>query len=131
MPMTELPSPDAPLTQGDILQGVSLFATSEGWLPAGGAASRVPFKLCLVLSRPCVAAHKPKLTVAGVEKYSESVPRGVDRFDLVLEFLLGARDGREATDVFYLGQLPGRNGRYCARLDSLHTIEVPTAEVRP
>ena len=37
----------------------------------------------------------------------------------------GARDGGSSPDVFYLGQLPGRSGRFCARLDSFHTIEIP------
>jgi hypothetical protein len=27
--------------------------------------------------------------------------------------------------VFYLGQVPGFEGRFGARLDSLHTIQIP------
>jgi hypothetical protein len=69
-----------------------------------------------------VAAHKKHVVVAGVARYPDAVPRGIDSFDEVLDFLTGARDGSGSADVFYLGQLPARTGRFCARLDSLHTI---------
>jgi hypothetical protein len=72
-----------------------------------------------------VAAHKKHVVVAAVAKYPDAVPKNIDSFDKVLDFLTGARDGGSSPDIFYLGQLPGRSGRYCARLDSLHTIEVP------
>jgi len=114
------------LTQGDILSGVALFATKAGGEEnKGGQAALTRFESCLVLSRPCAAAHKKHVVVAGVAKYPDAVPKGIDSFDKVLDFLTGARDGVASPDVIYLGQLPGTTGRFCARLDSLHTIEVP------
>jgi hypothetical protein len=125
MPIIEPARPGAPLTQGDLLSGVALFATKGSWEEKGGRAAETKADLCLVLSRPCVAAHKKHVIVAGVARYPDTVPKGLDSFDKVLDFLTDARDGRSAPDVFYLGQLSGRAGRFCARLDSLHTIEVP------
>jgi hypothetical protein len=120
----------APLTQGDILSGVVLHATKASWAENGGQPSVVKSEFCLVLSRPCVAAHKKSVIVAAVAKYPESVPKGIDSFEKVLDFLTEARDGGTSPDVFYLGQLPGRPGRFCARLDSFHTIEIPEGEQR-
>jgi hypothetical protein len=125
MPIIESPIPTSPLSQGDILKGIALFATKEAWLEAGGEPLKAPFKMCLVMSRPCVLTHKAYAIVAGIEKYQDSVPKGVDNFDDVRDFLTVARDGTTAPDVFYLGQLPGLTGRFCARLDSLHPIEIP------
>lgn len=126
MPIVDLPRPGSPLSQGDILQGITLFVTRGAWLEFGGEAAKASFKMCLVLSRPCVLMHKRHVTVAGVDKYPDSVPRGIDTFDKVLDFLTSARDGIVSPDVFYLGQLPGLAGRYCARLDSFHALEIPT-----
>jgi hypothetical protein len=125
MPILEPARPDAPLTQGDILSGVALFATKGSWEEKGGQAAVTKSDLCLVLSRPCVAAHKKHVVVAGIAKYPDAVPKGLDSFEKVLDFLTGARDGSSSPNVFYLGQFPGRTSRYCARLDSLHTVEVP------
>src|SRR5437867_2564068 len=125
MPIIEPARPEAPLTQGDLLSGITLFATKGSWDEKGGQASVVKSELCLVLSRPCVAAHKKHVVVAAVAKFPDNVPKNIDNFDKVLDFLTGARDGGSSPDVFYLGQLSGRSGRYCARLDSFHTIEIP------
>ena len=125
MPIIEPARPGAPLTQGDLLSGVTLFATKGSWDEKGGQASVVKSELCLVLSRPCVAAHKKHVVVAAVAKFPDNVPKNIDSFDKVLDFLTGARDGGSSPDLFYLGQVPGRSGRYCARLDSFHTIEIP------
>lgn len=126
MPIIELPKSGAPLTQGDILKGITLFSTKEGWLEKGGEHEKAPFKMCLVVSRPCVIAHKQHITVAGIEKYPDQVPKTIDNFDKVMSFLTGIRDGIRAPDQFYLGQLPQQTGRFCARLDSLHPIQIPT-----
>lgn len=126
MPIIEHSKPDSPITQGDILNGITLFVTLAGWLEEGGEPGKAPSKLCLVVSRPCVAAHKARLIVAGVQKYPDPVPRDIKSFAEVLDFLTNRRDGGEAPDLFYLGQLPGQAGRFCARLDSLHTVEVPS-----
>jgi hypothetical protein len=56
------------------------------------------------------------------------VPREVQTFDDVRAFLTDLRDGTDSPDVFYLGQLPGHEGRFGARLDSLHTIQIPGGE---
>src|SRR4051812_27561487 len=125
MAIIEPARPGAPLTQGDLLSGITLYATKGSWDEKGGQASVVKSELCLVLSRPCVAAHKKHVVVAAVAKFPDNVPKTIDSFDKVLDFLTGARDGGSSPDVFYLGQLPGRSGRFCARLDSFHTIEVP------
>jgi hypothetical protein len=53
MPIIELSRPGASLTQGDILRDITLFATKEGWLERGGEPAKAPFKMCLVVSRPC------------------------------------------------------------------------------
>ncbi len=125
MPIIEPTRSGAPLTQGDLLSGIALFATKGSWEEKGGQAAAMRSELCLVLSRPCVAAHKKHVVVAAVAKYPDAVPKNIDSFDKVLDFLISARDGGSSPDVFYLGQLPGHSGRYCARLDSLHTIEIP------
>lgn len=54
-------------------------------------------------------------------------PAEIKTFERALRFLTEIRDGNDSPDVFYLGQLPGQesDGRYAARLDSIHTIEVP------
>lgn len=127
MPIIEPARPGTPLTQGDILRSVALFATKGSWDDQGGQAAVTKSDVCLVLSRPCVAAQKKHVVVAAIAKYPDAVPKGLDTFGKVLDFLTGARDGTSSPDVFYLGQFPGHNGRFCARLDSLHTIEVPEA----
>src|SRR5271170_3124757 len=123
MPIIEPARSGAPPTQGDLLSGIALFATKGSWDEKGGHALLVKSDLCLVLSRPCVAAHKKHVVVAAIAKYPDAVPKGIDSFDKVLDFLTSARDGISSPDVFYLGQFPGRIGRFCARLDALHTIE--------
>lgn len=114
MPIVEPTSPSSALTQGDILRGVTLFSTKECWNEKSGEVAKAPFKLCLIISRPCNASHKPHIIVAGVEKYPDDMPREIDTFSKVLDFMIGARDGTSSPDVFYLGHLPGLSGRYCA-----------------
>jgi hypothetical protein len=127
MPIVEAVAVDAPLEQGDILNGVPLFTTGENWgestpclLPAG----EYPF--ALVISRNCICVNKPVLLVAAVARYVKSLPTDAKTTDEVVEFLTQMRDGDAAPDRFYLGQLPGDpNNRYCARLDSIHSVQVP------
>jgi hypothetical protein len=126
MPTTERPRSGSPLGQGDILNGISLFATKDTWAETGGEAARASYKSCLVVSRPCALAHKRHVLVAGVEKYPDAVPKGVESFAEVVHFLTRARDGSRSPDVFYLGQLPDATGRFCARLDALFLIEAPS-----
>src|SRR3954467_6207950 len=72
MPIIEPARSGAPLTQGDLLSGVALFATKGSWDEKGGQAAVVKSELCLVLSRPCVAAHKKHVVVAAVVKFPVS-----------------------------------------------------------
>lgn len=124
MPITETALADAPLSQGDILSDLRLFATKIA--PGGGEAASVPNRFALVMSRPCVAVHKENITVAAIEKYKGSVPSDVKNFEDILGFLVDTRDALEAPDVFYIGQIPGFDGRFCARIDSLHCIQIPS-----
>jgi hypothetical protein len=139
MPIVEQPNPDSPLSQGDILTGIRFFSTENCWSEKGGDSVKAPFNLCMVLSRPCVAAYKDTFIVAAVEQFKQSAPRpteppsqtkgdlpkGAEGFDKLLSFLTGIRDGRTSPDVFYLGQLPRCTGRHAARFDSLHTLQTP------
>lgn len=126
MPTVELATDGTPLSQGDILKDVTLFATEKAWNEGGGGAVKAPFKMCLVISRPCVTAHKESVIVAGVDKYPDQIPKEIDSFRKVLDFLTSARDGGTAPDIFYLGHIPNMQGRFRAKLDSLHTIALPT-----
>src|SRR5262249_23901265 len=128
MPIIEPPDPNLPLSQGDVLKDVPLFITKETWADAGGDSERLAQKLCLMISRPCVVGHKPNAVVAAVEKYKDRVPKDVQTFEDVVNFLTDLRDAPDTPDVFYLGQLPNYEGRYCAKLDSLHTIQLPADE---
>ena len=116
--------PGAPLSQGDIFKGVGLFFTKTGADAGTHTATDAKFSLCLVLSRQCVVEHKQSLVVAGVTKFTEDVKPDLT-FQESIDFFRTARDGIDAPDIFYLGHLPGLQGRYCARLDSLHTVELP------
>ena len=69
--------------------------------------------------------HKPSAVVAAIEKMTDNVPDKVKTFDDILDFLTDLRDSSTSPDVFYLGQVPGFEGRFSARLDSLHTIQIP------
>jgi hypothetical protein len=121
MPIIEQPDSLYPLSQGDVLRDVRLFITKESWTDTGGECHKVPHKLCMVVSRPCVVGHKPNALVAAVERYADRVPRDVQSFEDILAFLTDLRDGADSPDVFYLGQLPGHEGRYGARLMSIPT----------
>ncbi len=127
MPIVRSPDAGSPLSQGDILSGINLYATKDAHAPDGGESAEVAEKLCLVISRPCVAAHKATVIVAAVARWKANPPRDLAGFDAVRIFLTKYRDGHGSPDIFYLGQLPGREleGRFAARLDSLHTIQVP------
>jgi hypothetical protein len=127
MPIIEIATPGSPLSQGDILKDVDLFATGEVSKASNGVAKKSPHSMCLVLTRPCGIEHKASVIVTGVEKLKDDVPRELDTFKKVLSFLTDLRDGLNSPDVFYLGQFPGVTGRYGARFDNLHTIQIPLA----
>lgn len=127
MPIIEPPDPGLPISQGDILQGVNLFIIKDGWMELGGEQKGTKHKLCLIISRPCVVGHKPNAIVAAIEKMADNVPREVKAFEDIVDFLTTLRGGADSPDVFYLGQIPGFDGRFGARLDSLHTVQIPPA----
>jgi hypothetical protein len=125
MPIIELANPGSPLSQGDILKDVTLFVTAELTTASTGVPQKLPHSMCLVLSRPCGIEHKESVIVASVARLKDDVPRQLDNFAKVQSFLTGLRDGLTSPDIFYLGQLPGLTGRYGARFDNLHVIQLP------
>ena len=125
MPIIEPPGDSQHLLQGDVFGDIRLFSTAKSWNEDGGELQGSSHKLCLVLSRPCVLEHNSKIVVAGIEKYPDNTPKGLD-FTEVRVFLEATRDGVRTPNLFYLGQLPGKQGRFCARLDALHTVEIPS-----
>jgi hypothetical protein len=121
MPIVEvLENQDAPLSQGDILTGLQLFVTNQ----ASGAGRNVGAK-GLVISRPCLAVNNDWIVVSLVEQYKNKPPSSFESFEEARTFFTVARDGLSAPDHFYLGQLPGDEGCFCARLNLLQTIEIP------
>ena len=127
MPIIEIAKPGTPLSQGDILKDVNLFVTGEVTNASNGVAVASPLSMCLILTRPCGIEHKSSVIVAGVAKLKDDVPRELDNFAKVQSFLTGLRDGLNSPDNFYLGQLPALAGRYGARFDMLHIIQLPPA----
>ena len=124
MPITESSTPGETLSQGDILDGIRLFFSKMGAAATWECAEDPKVNLCLVLARQCVIEHKKLLIVAAVAKYPKDAPNDLD-FKAAQLFLEDLRAGSKSPDLFYLGHLPGRQGRFCARLDSLYTIEIP------
>ena len=132
MPILVPADRDAPLSQGDLLSGVRLHLTDGDWrLPPDETAIQLEAEtLALVISRPCAIAHSDQVVVAAVRKAQLTVPEDGRTFKSVKDWLARLRDGHVHKDGFYLGQLPGKHsGRYVVRLNSLHTILVPTKEM--
>lgn len=127
MPIIEPHVTAEPLNQGDLLRGMKLFLTGKTDALTGGESVAYKHDHCLVLSRPCVIAHKKSVVVAAVEKLSSLTPADIKTLNRAIDFLTQLRDGNDSPDVFYLGQLFGKEseGRFAARFDSIHTIEVP------
>jgi hypothetical protein len=131
MPILIEVSDDAPLNQGDILTGISLFQTGSDWTKEGGQSRRIKSSVCMVLSRPCAILHKPQIVVASVQCVKGETPKDVKTFEKVKQFLEQLRDGFDSPDRFYLGQaIPSvaDTGRFFARLDSLHTVRLPDSD---
>src|SRR5262245_41689604 len=121
-------------SQGDILDKVTLYTTGKSW-ETGGVAARAKYSQCLVLSRPCnCEPGRGPVIVLGVQRMKDQPPANIvaDKdyysYEKALYFLKKHRDGHDAPDHLYLGQLPNLEGRYSARFDSIHTIEVPQAK---
>jgi hypothetical protein len=143
---------DKPFSQGDILKGVKLFSTAKPW-DGGGQHVTTEGDICLVVSRPCNCEPGQSKTavVVYVSKSQVDIPRALlkppelekddahkgkgkekesdsCRFLHAVKFLEKHRDGHGSPDLLYLGQLPKVPGRYGARLDSFHTIQIPQEE---
>lgn len=126
MPIIEpINEPGAPLSQGDILKGVRLFTTTKSWVVDGGKEAVTNDRLCLVLSRPCTAARDDLVVVAAIEQYKNKPPAQFATFEDALRFFTLARDGPTTPDQFYIGQVTGYQGVFCACFDSLHTVQIP------
>ena len=125
MPIIETVDHIEPISQGDILSGIQLYISGDCWEESGGQARATKQKYCMVVSRPCVAIHKPQLIVAAIEKYKVTLSDDVKEFDELVQVYTEIRDGTGQPDQLYLGQIPGNAGSFCARLDLLHTIQVP------
>ncbi len=125
MPIIEAVSHEEPISQGDILTGIQLFTSERCWEGDGGQPHRGAQRHCMVISRPCVALHKPCVIVAAIEKYKGSISDDIKTIEDLVNVLSEIRDGTQHPDQFYLGQIAGETGSYCARLDLLHTVQVP------
>jgi hypothetical protein len=139
MPLLVPASPDAPLTQGDLLWVGPLHLTGHDGKPV----PRLEAEIALVLSRDCVAAHKGKVVVAHVvavsgklfddkalkEDLKKEGAKSYDvyarLFDDLVRLLQEKRDGSLSPDRFYLGPQPGAQARLVAQLDELSTVELP------
>ena len=129
MPIIEPAIAGEPLAHGDLLRGVKLYITSNPDNLKRGEPESSKEGFCLVLSRPCVVAHKKTIIVAAVASMPAQTPSSIDTFDKALNFLIDLRDGGSSPDVFYLGQVTGFEGRFAARFDSLHTLGMPKMPV--
>jgi len=125
MPIIEPPPSNRSLSQGDVLEGITLFSTAKGWDADKGTPEKSPQKVCMILSRPCVIEHRDSVVVLAVEKLPDNPPRDTTTLEKVLSFLNNLRDGSTAVDVFYLGQLPMRSGRFGAKFDEIYTLQLP------
>jgi len=130
MPIIEPVGPEESLTQGDVLRGTNLYITTGCENGVGGVATERPVNVSVVLSRPCHAVRGESLVVVGVQRISDRAPAELKTFTQIRKFLEARRDGNTTPNLFYLGQIPGEEGQFCARFDALHTITVPTPEVK-
>ncbi|MSR56130.1 MAG: hypothetical protein EXS05_00415 [Planctomycetaceae bacterium] len=129
MPIIEPSKPWEPLCQGDLLKEVSLRSTRAPWNADELSTSVLKHRLCIVISRPCVAMHANAVVVSAIEQYTHRKPTPFEDFDEAMQFYKDLRDGHSSPDLFYLGQVEGFEGSFCAHLDSLHTIDIP--KVKP
>ncbi len=109
MPIVEIPNSNDPLGQGDILKGVTLYAS--GWSEGRCDAKQTEAEACMIVSRPCVALAKKHVIAASVEKYQLDVPKDLKGIEAIVDFLKAAQLG---------------SGRYRVRLDMLHAISLPS-----
>src|SRR5689334_21148701 len=101
MPIVGLVEASAPLEQGDVLKGITVFETAGGD-PAGDNPEYV-----LVISRPCNAIRDGHVVVAPIASrdLGSNGIKEADTLARIRSFFEGVRDGRHAPDRFYLGAL--------------------------
>src|SRR5690606_7780234 len=88
------------------------------------APEAIDTDLCLVISRTCATIRADTIIVAEIRPKSLDLEDDLG-FDEVRRVLQVARDGYTSPDSLYLGTIPNLGTtRFCARLDSLHTIVV-------
>jgi hypothetical protein len=115
-----------PFSQGDIFQGIKLYASRDCSQPDDDKAKKLDHPFCLVVSRPCNCLHKNHVIVVPVEKLKDGIPKDANTFSSLMDFLVSLRDGYDSPYVFYLGEIDSYDGRFVARLDSFHTVKFPS-----
>lgn len=129
MPIVVAPSPNALLSQGDILKGVSFPMLDEDGAVKLDRPDNVPY--VMVLSRNCNSVRDPTITVAPIvrrgsgQSTQDSDPKKVT-LDTMRRRLLLQAEGGVVQDNFYLGPLDDTNVRFAAHLGTLACIRVPT-----
>jgi len=116
---------DQPLEQGDVLDDIQTYIADHTSTEAGPLMDQ---GLVLVISRPCTALRSKRLVVAEIVKRPLAGLKGAETLQDIKDFFINLRDGDGTPDTFYLGEIEPGPDRYCAKLDSLRTVEVPHEE---
>lgn len=127
MPIIETEGLGGPLRQGDLLRGLQIFVTHH----AHGAVPLAQSDFGLVLSRHCNALRSEPVLVISIKPWKAAFLKELQAEGMTLDkarrILASLRDGDGQPDVFYLGELSDNDqARYCARLDSVHTLVLPS-----
>lgn len=130
MPLLLPAIPDAPLKQGDILNGITLSVYHFELGPS-------PLKnisMALVISRNCHAVRRSDISVVAVKPWGNDFIATIRKEEMGLDsarrHMASLRDGDGTPDTFYLGELPSGSVRHIAKLDSIYTILVPDESSR-
>ncbi len=116
---------DQPLEQGDVLDDIQTYIADH---TSSDPAPLVDEGLVLVISRPCNALRSKRLVVAEIVKRPLAGLKGAETLQDIKDFFINLRDGDGTPDTFYLGEIEPGPDRYCAKLDSLRTLQVPHEE---
>src|SRR5262245_55494337 len=107
MPILLPPNPDAPLTQGDVLNQITTHIADVDGSPSARA------DWVIVVSRPCKAIRASTIIVAPIGKRPLQDIRNDRTFGGIVRFFDGVRDAHGAPDSFYLGEFQaGSSDRY-------------------
>ena len=115
-----------PLAQGDIIKDVVMHTTT-----LDGRSKAIKDR-ALVISRNCNAARESTILVAAIVQFKSQALVDIETFRLddMRRRLCALRDGDGTPDTFYLGQLDHTDTRYCAKLNSIFTIELHNHEAQ-